>query len=513
MLNRAPERRIRRLRMAWLHPGHVLFMLILLMGLSFPTLLEGALDGITDFFAQKFGWLVMLSCSFFVGFAAWLALSRYGRLRLGGVGETPQFSTLSWLAMLFAAGMGSGLIFYGAAEPLLHYQNPPPSANLINQEAEMARRAMAITFFHWGIHAWAIYAMAALAIAYFAFHKHMPMLPSAAITHRLHPRWQRPTRRLVDTVAILGVVFGLVSSLCQAMLQLSEGVQSQLLPDMPLLTLQLVLLLLMFICYMASASTGISKGIKILSDINMSVAVLLMLFILIVGPTIFILNTFTTAIGDYLDQFVSLSFNTRPFSDREGWTGSWSITYFLWWISWGPFVGVFIARISRGRTIREFLLGVILVPSVFSFLWFASFGGTALHLELFDMPGFAGNAPPPGIIFAMLDQLPLDLMISLIVLLLLFVFLVTSADSGTYVLGMFTTEGNPDPVLRERLFWGVMVAIVTAGALLSGRGTEFFRAFAVVGSIPYLAVMLWQMAALRRQLKDDLAKELPLDKH
>lgn len=480
-----------------------MFLLFLAAGLIFPGPLESALDAVTNYFAGSFGWLVMLSCSFFVGFALFLMASRYGRLRLGGPDERPQFSTLSWLAMLFAAGMGSGLIFYGAAEPLLHFQFPPPSASPITQEAEIARRAMAITFFHWGIHAWAIYAVAALGIAYFTFHTGTPMLPSAAMTHFMNPRYAPYARRLIDTIAILGVVFGLVASLSQAVLQLSEGIQDELLPKADILTLQLVILLAMFICYTLSASTGLGRGIKILSDINMSVAVLLMLFIIAVGPTLFILNSFVTAIGDYLDQIVSLSFNLRPFSDKKDWTGSWSITYFLWWVSWGPFVGVFIARISRGRTIREFLLGVIFVPTIFSALWFAALGGSALNLELGAAAGFASGEQPQGIIFAMLEWLPLNWLVPLIVLLLLFIFLVTSADSGTYVLGMFTSEGDLTPPVSERLFWGVMVGLVTAGALLTGRGTDFFRAFAVVGSIPYLLVMLWQVWALWRRLKAD----------
>ena len=486
-----------------LHPAHIVFLALLVAGIAAPASLEQALDSTTQWFAEKLGWLVMLACSFFVAFAGYLAFGRFGKLTLGDEGEQPQFSTLSWLAMLFAAGMGTGLIFYGAAEPLLHFQNPPPSAGLISEEAEIARRAMAITFFHWGIHAWAIYAIAALSIAYFTFRKKQPMLPSASITPLLRPKFRKPARRLIDTLAIMGVVFGIVATLCQAMLQFSSGVQSELALDMDKMTLQLIILFALFICYTISASTGIGKGIKILSDINMSIAVMLMLFVLLAGPTVFIMDSFVTAIGDYLDSFLTLSFNLRPFSDDAGWTGGWSITYFMWWVSWGPFVGVFVARISRGRSIREFLTGVILVPTVFSALWFASFGGSALNLEIFTATGFADDALIPEIIFKMLEHFPLDIIMPCVVLALLFVFLITSADSGSYVLAMFTTEGDLTPPVWERLFWGAIIALVTAGAILTGRGTDFFRGIAVVGSIPYLFIMLWQCWALIKQLKRD----------
>lgn len=485
------------------HPSRLFFVLLLAAGLIWPDSLEQALDSTTHWFASRLGWLVMLSCTLFVALAAYLAFGRYGHLRLGGDDERPQFSTLSWFAMLFAAGMGSGLIFYGAAEPLMHYLTPPPSAGAITEQAAIARRSMAITFFHWGIHAWAIYAMAALCIAYYSFRHGAPMLPSAIITHYLPRRIAPAMGHAIDTIAILGVVFGMVASISQALLQLSEGIGRELLPNTNALTLQLVLLLVMFICYTLSASSGIGKGIKILSDINMGVAVLLLLFIVVAGPTLFIMDSFVTAIGDYFDRFVVLSFNLRPFSDKAGWTGSWSITYFLWWVSWGPFVGVFIARISRGRTIRQFLLGVILVPSLFSAFWFAALGGSALHLEVFTAVGFADGLSAPEIIFRMLDAFPLQSVITPVVLLLLFIFLVTSADSGSYVLAMFTHEGTLSPPVWERLFWGSVVGLVSAGALLTGRGTDFFRAFAVVGSLPYLLVMLWQCWALMKKLKED----------
>lgn len=483
------------------HPGHLVFVLFLALGIAFPNAMEHGLDDATTWFAAHFGWLVMLTTSFFVALAAYLAMSRYGQIRLGGEEARPQFSTLSWLAMLFAAGMGTGLIFYGAAEPLFHFQTPPPSAAKIVEEAVVARRALAITFFHWGIHAWTIYAIAALTIAFFTFQYKQPMLPSVPMKFFLPHRLRSPVGALIDTLAILGVVFGLVASMSAAILQLSEGLKIELLPQMDQTYMQLAILAVMFVCYTVSASTGLGKGIKILSDINMGTAILVMLFIIACGPTLFILNNMVSATGDYLSGLISLSFNTRPYSDIEGWTNSWSITYFLWWISWGPFVGVFVARISRGRTIRGFLTGVILAPTAFSIVWFSALGVSALQLEIVTQPGFADGLKLPAIIFQMLDYFPLETFLPIIVLALLFIFLVTSADSGTYVLGMFTNDGQLQPPVWDRLFWGVIVALVTAGAIMSGRGNEFFRAFAVVGSIPYLSVMIWQSVCLLKQLR------------
>jgi glycine betaine transporter len=476
------------------HPGHYVFALLILLGATIPDRMAEAFADFTSWFSLSFGWLVLLICAVFVGLAAYIACSRYGDIRLGGPDEKPQFSTLSWIAMLFAAGMGSGLIFYGAAEPLTHYMNHPPAAKPVLEGAGEARRAMTLTFFHWGIHAWAIYAIAAISIAFFTFHKNKPMVPGAPMQDSLSPKWRAPVVRLVNLTGIIGVVFGLVSSLSVATLQISEGLDRLLHPEMDVMHIRLGILALMFICYTASASTGLGKGIKILSDVNMGVAVLLLLFIIATGPTLFIMETFVSGIGDYLDSFIALSFNTRQYSDTSGWTAGWSISYFMWWISWGPFVGVFIARISRGRSLREFLCGVILIPTLFCALWFSALGGTALHLELVSAPGFAASIPNiQSTTYEMISHLPLQEITSVIVLLLMFVFLITSADSGSYVLAMFTTDGNISPPVMQRIAWGVLVGLVTAGALLSGRGPDFFRAFAVVGSVPYMGVMCWQV--------------------
>ena len=480
------------------HPSHALFGLILGMGLLYPNEMTTALHDAGRWFEHSFGWLVLLICTFFIGFCIYIAFGRFGHIRLGGEDATPQFSTMSWLAMLFAAGMGSGLIFYGAAEPLLHLMQPPPSMDIIGESAEQARRAMAISYFHWGIHAWAIYAVAALSVAYFTFYRHSNLLPSSPITNNPF------LKATIDSLAVLAVVFGIVASLTQGILQVGNGVIDQFGLSQDPVNVHLVLLCLLFVCYMGSACTGIGRGIKILSNINMVIAIALLLFILSFGPTQFIMNSFVSGIGDYLDQFISLSFNTRHISDTDGWTGKWTITYLLWWVAWAPFVGVFIARISRGRTLKGFLLGVILVPTVFSALWFATLGGTGIYLELVDQPGFAAViSHPESTTYALLRTLPIPEITSITVIFLLFIFLVTSADSGTYVLGMFTSNGTLSPPVRQRLLWGVIVALLTAGVMMNGGTFTFFRSLIVVGAIPYLFIMMWQAIALLRALRQD----------
>ncbi len=441
--------------------------------------------------------------------SAYLVFSRHGAIRLGGDDATPQFSNFSWFAMLFAAGMGSGLIFYGAAEPLMHYVTPPPGQTDVTN-AEKARTALVYTYFHWGLNGWAIYSIAGLVIAYFAFNRNASMRVSAPLSHNGSPRIRGYLAGLVNNMAIISIVFGLVASLAMSVLHISAGLQSQLGVEMEPLHVRLWILALLIICYTASSLTGISKGIRILSNINIMIAIFLMLFILFVGPTSFIFDIFFSSLGDYISRLIELSFDINPFKESEKWTEDWTITYYLWWISWSPLVGVFIARISRGRTVREFIIAIMIVPTLFSCLWFATLGGTAFHLEFLASPGFAAQAATPeNVSYALMAELPFATITTYIMFFLMFIFLVTSADSGAYVLGMLTTPKGHDPSRNQRLFWGMVLGLLTVAALVTGRTTEFFRAFAVVGGIPYLFIMLWQGYRLVTALnKDNKVKEV-----
>lgn len=482
-----------------LHLGHILFLIMVLFGGIYPEASVDFLSNITNWFGQHFSWLVLLCCAMFIVFCAYIAMSRYGMIRLGASDERPAYGLLSWLGMLFAAGMGTGLVFYGVAEPLIHYYDPPPMLVNNAESGIQAREALAVTYFHWGIHAWAIYAVAALTIAYFTFRLGKPMLPSVSVTSN------PALASIIDSIAIIAVVFGIVGALSQGVLQLSDAViRVGDLGDGNLLWIKIGILVALCIAFIMSATTGIGKGIRILSDLNMGIAFVLMVFILFAGPTEFLLKMLMSGIGDYLGNFVEYSFNMRQFADRKGWMGDWTITLFLWWIAWAPFVGVFVARISRGRTLREFMAGVILAPTGFSLIWFATLGGSAMDMDITNGISFTSAAQnPERATFMLLEALPMFEITAVIAFLLLFIFLVTSADSGAYVLGMFTRDGDLTPPVRERLFWGLIIGIVAIGSVLTGKGTPFFRSVAIFGSLPYLFIMLLQLRGLWRALKQD----------
>lgn len=486
--------------------SHILFLMIAGAGLSYPKAFNEALGGWSGFITQHFDWLVLLGCSGFLLFCMVLAFSRSGAIRLGGQDEKPEYSSLSWFSMLFAAGMGTGLVFYGAAEPLLHFASPPPSIHGDDlTHAQTARQAMVVTYLHWGFHAWAVYAVAALTVAYFTFRQQQPMLASAPLQE--HYGWgnKQPMSRLINLIAVLATIFGLVASIGTGIHQTQDGfVQLGWMEGEQLWQLLAILAVLTF-CYLLSSLTGLGKGIRWLSNINMIVCVTLMLFVLLAGPTQFILQSFVSSLGEYISRFIALGLNTRSFAEGTQWAQDWTVSYFLWWVAWAPFVAIFIARISRGRTIRQFLLGVILAPTLFSALWFSTFGGAALYQELHHSGELAQVAQTElsSTMFALLHTLPLESITSVISLFLIFIFLVTSADSGSYVLGMFTSEGNPRPPRFQRLFWGLMIAGITGVTLFNGEGLMFLRAVSLSGAMPYMLIMVLQCYALWRFIKQD----------
>lgn len=485
--------------------SHLLFLALVILGALFPDQTANQLEAVTAFFGTYFDWLIVLATTGFLILCFIFAFSRYGRIRLGTQDEKPQFTLPSWLAMLFAAGMGTGLVFYGAAEPLYHLASPPPGIGPNPSDAQAAKYAMVVTLLHWGLHAWAIYCICALAIAYFTFRQQQPMLASSPLqrlwpSEKLEPLWH-----LVNLIAVLAVVFGLVASLGQGVTQMYKGVEDVGFTFSSEAQGYIIILLTLTAFYIGSALTGLGKGIKILSDINMITCVALMFFVILLGPTHFILETFATSLGEYTSRFFSMGLNLRHFSGNEEWTRNWTITYLLWWVAWGPFVGTFVARISRGRTIKEFIIGVLFVPTLFSCLWFSAMGGAAIYMDIFNDTELAAiaQADLPAVTFALLDQLPLSGITSVITLFLVFIFLVTSADSGSYVLGMFTSSGNPSPPTFQKLFWGIMVALVTAGVLLADKGLGFVRAIAMAGSVPYMFIVMVQCYALWQFLKRD----------
>jgi len=470
-------------------------------GIIAPDAMANAALGMTGFALKSLDWFFLLLCTGFLILSVYMAFGPFSHIRLGKDDERPEFSTLSWLAMLFAAGMGAGLIFWGVAEPIFHYVSPP---GISGKTPEAARMAMIITNLHWGLHAWSIYAVCALVIAYFSFRKGVPSLISSPIKAEFGCKHRGLWCHTADIIGVLAVIFGLAGSLTMGVLQVRAGLGEVF--NVPATdTVSIIILCLMTAFFLISASTGINKGIKILSNINIAIAIVILLLIIFAGPTRFIMEIFITALGDYFSQLVSMSFKLYPYKDLSSWTSGWTLTYLIWWLAWGPFVGIFIARISRGRTIREFIIGVVFIPTLFSILWFAAFGGTALYIEMFGGGGIAELVleDVSKALFALFTWYPLSEILSILALVLIFIFLVTSADSGTFVVSMMTSNGDLDPSIKFKLVWGIIIGLITAGTLFSGS-VAVAKAMAIAGAIPFSLILILQLIAFLRTIRREI---------
>jgi len=476
-------------------------VVLLIVGLTLlePVRAEALCKQLLDGIATHFGWFYSLAVAFFLFFAVWLMLSRFGSIRLGDDDERPRFSTRAWFAMLFSAGMGIGLVFYGVAEPMLHYAAPPIGSP---EGPAAAKQAMQITFFHWGLHAWAIYAVLGVALAYFSFRRKLPLSIRSLFYPLLGERVHGPIGHAIDILAVFGTVFGLATSLGLGAMQVNSGL-NHLFGIERSTTVQVVIIALITGAATLSLVSGLDKGIKRLSELNMSLAVLLLLFVFVAGPTLFLLRFYADNIGNYLDKLIRTALWAAPFEGLE-WQKSWTLFYWGWWIAWAPFVGMFIARISRGRTIREFMLGVLLVPTVITFFWFTVFGGTALHLELFGVGGIseAVSANIDTAIYELLGRLPLQSLSCFVAMVVVIFFFVTSSDSGSFVVDMLTSGGHPDPPTWQRVFWACSEGAVAA-ALLLGGGLVALQAAAVATGLPFCAVLLVMCISLVKALRRD----------
>ncbi|MEM1103523.1 MAG: BCCT family transporter [Pseudomonadota bacterium] len=484
----------------WRRSPYAAVLATVVVTLLAPGPIADSLVAATQWFLGAFDWLILLTSSACVLACLGIAVSPMGALRLGGADARPEYGALSWFSMLFAAGMGAGLVFWGAAEPLIHTLQPPLSETPI-----APAEAMSIVLFHWTIHPWAIYAVSALAAGFFAYRHDAPLTPSAPL-HSLKGGDDRAAFRVIDWVALIAVLFGVVASLGQGVLQMGAGAavileRSQ--PDNPLLLM--AVLTVLGVVYLGSAASGLDRGIKPLSDLNMALCALMIVFVAATGQTLYMAELLWSGFLAYAGHFLSYSFDLGRLNDLGAWGRDWTLTSFLWWIAWGPFVGIFVARISKGRTLREFVLGVVIAPSLFSLVWFSVFGGAAIHAQLVEglELGVDSFATAPLAAYALLENGPFALAAQIATFLLVFIFMVTSADSGAYVLGMFAGGGRRQPGVRERLFWGLVLAGFTAGALLSGEGQRATRAFAVAGAMPLLFLLLWQMARLAAALRAD----------
>ncbi|MBZ6379811.1 choline transporter [Pacificimonas flava] len=457
-----------------------------------------------------FGWLLVLTVNCLLVLCAVLAFSTLGRVKLGGRKAKAEFSLPTWFAMLFSAGMGIGLLFYGVAEPIMHFSNPPatafsnPEAILPRGLATNAQHAMGLTFLHWGLHAWGIYAIIGLALAFTAFNRNRP-LSIGGFLQEAFPRIPNLLIDLIDVLAIVATVCGVATSLGFGASQINAGLDILLgVPETPFVQF----LLIAFITGLATISVGLglNTGIKRLSEANMLLALGLAAFVFILGPTVFILDGFVQNIGYYLQRFLYLSTWTETYSSTE-WQGDWTIFYYAWWISWSPFVGIFIARISYGRTVREFVAGVLLVPTLFTFAWMTVFGNSAIFVELFGQGGLADavNASMPDALFTFLTNFPLAAVSSTIAIIIIATFFVTSADSGALVTAMIASGGQHHAGFGSRVTWAVAIGALAAALLYAG-GLSALQTAAIVTGLPFALVLLAMGAGLFRMLHQESAR-------
>jgi len=452
---------------------------------------------IKAFITGNLGWFFVLLSTGTLIYLGWLAFSRFGDVVLGEPDSQPEFSNLAWYSMLFSAGMGVGILFWGGVEPIIHYL-----ANPLGESATTAaaRQAMALTMFHWGFHGWGVYTLCAVAVAFHGFRHRKNYLISSAVTGLVaSPVLSRVLGVVADLTATLAIIFGLAASLGTGSLQLAAGLDTTLGWHTSSANGYTAIIGVLTLAFLVSASTGLKKGIRILSQLNMLLALLLLLFIFFCGPTLMCIKLTVDTLGGYLSQLPILSFKVAPFTQNyETWMADWTITYFTWWIAWAPFVGIFIARISRGRTIKELIVGSTLVPVIMTLVWFSFFGGTAFSLVLNGDTGLKALIEAKnyqGSLFYLLSQLPYPTGTSLLSVLLIATFLITSADSACFVVAMMTSQGNLDPTTRLKVLWGVVMATITAFLVRHGN-LDPIQAVAQMSAVPFSLVLILMALAL-----------------
>lgn len=481
--------------------GAAVCLLFIVLTVLSPTTIESVFAAVLSTFTNDFGWLYLLVVSFFIVFLLYLALSRYGNIRLGKDNEKPEYSTFSWFFMLFAAGMGIGLVFWGAAEPMSHYLTP---ALCEPRTSEAATEAMKASFTHWGIHPWAIYGIFGLPMAYYGFRKGKPALISSCLEPLIGEKNARGfIGKIVDILAVIATVFGVATSLGLGAMQVNSGLHYIF--GIPYNNaIMFGIIAITTVLFISSAVSGIDKGIKALSDFNMFLMAVLILFVLFSGATLFVTDFFVDSVGKYVSSLVSTSFWTDPFRESDGWIHSWTVFYWAWWLSWGPFVGGFIARISKGRTIREFVIGTMLFPMMLCCLFMTVMGGNAIYMDMQGITDIASALQDnvSYVLFAMLKHLPLPMFTSIVAMFLVMVFFITSADSSTFVCASMTTRGIQNPPGPVKILWGVFEGIIAAILLYVG-GLTAVQSVSIVIGFPLLFVCLLIAAALMRALKKE----------
>jgi glycine betaine transporter len=502
-----------------------IILIVTLIAGIFPKPFGTYAQSLYSVITNTFGWLFLVIIFILDIFLISLAVSRYGRFKLGDDNEEPEFSLMSWIGMLFSAGLGVGIVFWGVAEPLSHYLHSPFPSKASGESAASARLAMGYTFFHWGISQWSIFAIAGLTVAFFQFRKKRDGLISTAMEPVFGESYKRPIRNIIDILAIIATVMGIATSIGLGIMQISGGLHHVYgVPNNNFTKIGITLL--MVIIFLGSAITGLNRGVKWLSNINIGLGAVLLVFILIFGDLRFILESYTLAIGDYLRHFVEYSLRISPYTGNNAWIQQWTVFYWAWVISWSPFIGGFVARVSRGRTIREFVICVLIVPPLISFTWIAAFGGTALKIALTQNDNIAQLVDKDYTIalFELLSKFPMADITSALAIALIYIFIITSADSTTHIVASMATGGLTHPKTIHKVIWGVLIGAVSIAMTLAGGLTSLQTASVVTG-LPFSIILLLMvfsiMKALRREpiehfemtyIEDDKDYSIPLEK-
>jgi len=479
----------------------------ILLSLMFKEQTAAICDIALAWISGTFGWFLIFSANVFIGAAFFFAFSRFGNIRIGGNKAVPEFSTPAWYAMLLSAGMGIGLMFWSVGEPMYHFASPSPLFGGIEPNSpEAAQAAMGVTYFHWGLHPWAIYAIVALGLAFFAYNRGLPLTIRSIFYPILGNKIFGFWGNLIDVLSVLATLTGLATSLGLGVKQVNAGLNFLFGISIDPFT-QVILIAIITAFATLSVMAGLDGGVKRLSELNMGLAVIFLLFLLIAGPTVYILSGFTQNLGFYIFNFANLSLWTETFKETN-WQGSWTVFYWAWWISWSPFVGMFIARISKGRTIREFLLGVMIIPTLFSFFWMSVFGGSALFLQSNGTADIvsAVKADVSTALFEMLQYFPLTTLLSIVGIILVTIFFVTSSDSGSLVVDHLTSGGKLDSPVPQRVFWAIMEGVV-AGVLLIGGGLSTLQTASITTGLPFAFVLLIGVYSLYIGLSQELYVE------
>ena len=488
------------------YSSSIIIFSIILFAVIAPEMADQAFKAAQSAIVANGSWYYVLTVAIILLATVYLGISRYGAIRLGPDHAKPDYSNISWFAMLFSAGMGIGLMFFGVAEPVMHFLSPPVGEGGTTQAA---REAMKLTFFHWGLHAWAVYAIVALILAFFSYRHNLPLTLRSALYPLIGEKINGPVGHAVDVFAVVGTLFGVATSLGYGVLQVNAGL-SHVFPMIPVSKVtQVVLIVAITALATLSVFSGLDKGVKLLSELNLGLAVVMLLFVFLAGSTVFLLQAFVQNIGFYASSIVNMTFNLYAYQKTD-WIGGWTILYWGWWLSWAPFVGLFIARVSRGRTIRQFVIGVLLVPAGFTFMWMTAFGNSAIDMILNQGHASLGNIVSHDVslaLFAFLENMPFSTLFTYVALFMVVVFFVTSADSGALVMDMLCSYGETNKKTAYRIYWAVAAGVVALVLLLAG-GLGALQTMAIASALPFVTVLMVAIYGLFKALHVDMQKQL-----